>query len=107
VNPPAVEVPLPVARDHPSFDGHFPGRPILPGVALLGEVFAALARNIAFDPVAFTLASAKFLRPVPPGEALVLRFTGTPGGTIRFEVHGEAGPVASGAVAPRREQAAA
>lgn len=102
MNTAAAEVPLAIARDHPAFEGHFPGRPILPGVALLGEVFAALARGAAFDPVAFTLSSAKFLRPVPPGEPLVLRFTQAPGGAIRFEVHGDAGLVASGSVAPRR-----
>ena len=106
MSPATREIALPIARDHPAFEGHFPGRPILPGVALLGEVFAALARNAAFDPLAFTLSSAKFLRPVPPGEPLVLRWVSTPGGAIRFEVHGEAGPVASGAVAPRRPDVA-
>ncbi len=107
MNPAAVEIPLALARDHPAFEGHFPGRPILPGVALLGEVFAALERSAGFDPVTFTLGSAKFLRPVPPGEALRLRFTQAPGGAIRFEVHGDAGPVASGAVAPRRPEGTA
>ncbi len=106
MNPSAGEVPLGIAPDHPAFEGHFPGRPILPGVALLGEVFAALARSAGFDPLSFTLSSAKFLRPVPPGEPLVLRFAQAPGGAIRFEVHGEAGLVASGAVAPRRAEGA-
>lgn len=107
MNATASEVPLDIARDHPAFEGHFPGRPILPGVALLGEVFATLARCAAFDPVAFTLSSVKFLRPVPPGESLVLRFTRSPGGGLRFEVHGAGGPVANGAVAPRRAETGA
>lgn len=97
----AVEVPLPIARDHPAYEGHFPGRPILPGVALLGEVFATLARERAFDPVAFTLASAKFLRPVTPGDDLVLRVTPSAGGSVRFEVRALSGTVANGLLVPR------
>jgi 3-hydroxymyristoyl/3-hydroxydecanoyl-(acyl carrier protein) dehydratase len=37
-----VETPLAVTSDHPAFEGHFPGKPILPGVAILAEVLAAV-----------------------------------------------------------------
>jgi len=66
-----------IAVDHPAFDGHFPGRPVLPGVALLAEVLEAalrepaLAACIGSEP---RLAVVKFLAPVGPGAALVIDF---------------------------------
>jgi 3-hydroxymyristoyl/3-hydroxydecanoyl-(acyl carrier protein) dehydratase len=38
----AHTVALAIAADHPAFAGHFPGRPLLPGVALLSEVLEAV-----------------------------------------------------------------
>ena len=35
-------VELPIAPDHPAFAGHFPGQPLLPGVALLAAVLEAI-----------------------------------------------------------------
>lgn len=66
-----------IAADHPAFDGHFPGQPVLPGVALLAEVMEAaraeptLAACIGSTP---TLAVAKFLAPVRPGASLSIDF---------------------------------
>jgi 3-hydroxyacyl-[acyl-carrier-protein] dehydratase len=66
-----------IALDHPAFDGHFPGHPLLPGVALLAEVLEAahadadLARCIGAAP---QLQVAKFLAPVRPGTVLWLDF---------------------------------
>ena len=62
-----------VAPDHPAFAGHFPGRPMLPGVALVAEAMEAaaadpaLARAIGPAP---RLSVVKFLHPVGPGERL-------------------------------------
>lgn len=90
-----MESALPVAADHPAFAGHFPGRPILPGVVLLAEAMAAVAA-LAGDPVErWTIASAKFLSPVTPGMALALVREPTAGG-VRFEVRAGARVVASG-----------
>ena len=64
-----------IAVDHPAFDGHFPARPVLPGVALLAEVLEAalgepaLAACIGIEP---RLAVVKFLAPVGPGAQLRL-----------------------------------
>ena len=66
-----------VATDHPAFDGHFPGQPILPGVALLAEVMEAamgdpeLARAVGAEP---RIAVVKFLGAVRPGAVLEIRF---------------------------------
>ena len=66
-----------IAADHPAFDGHFPGRPVLPGVALLSEVLEAGAREplvaecIGDSP---RLSVVKFLAPVGAGASLVIAF---------------------------------
>ncbi len=66
-----------VATDHPAFAGHFPGHPILPGVALLAEVLEAargeptLAACIGAAP---RLSIVKFLAPVRPGALLSIEF---------------------------------
>ena len=64
---------LTIAPDHPAFDGHFPGRPILPGVALVAAVLEAMlgdpATAAALEaPVA--LRQAKFHAVVGPGAGL-------------------------------------
>ena len=54
--------------DHPALPGHFPGRPIVPGVVVLDRVLDAL--EAAHRPLgALRLPQVKFLRPLLPGEA--------------------------------------
>ena len=56
-----------IAADHPSLPGHFPGRPIVPGVVLLDAAFALImARHPGCLPSA--LPSVRFTRPVRPGQ---------------------------------------
>jgi 3-hydroxyacyl-[acyl-carrier-protein] dehydratase len=60
-----------IAADHPAFDGHFPGQPILPGVVLLSLVMqAALEAAARHAPAAGPHAGdrrVKFIAPVAPG----------------------------------------
>jgi 3-hydroxymyristoyl/3-hydroxydecanoyl-(acyl carrier protein) dehydratase len=56
---------LRVPDEGPHFEGHFPGRPILPGVALLALVAAALDRGAIRR-----IAHARFRSVVGPGERL-------------------------------------
>jgi len=78
-------MPLPIAADHPAYAGHFPGRPILPGVVLLDAALHALAAWQGMSGSA-QLKSAKFHSPVQPGEALTLHTTASPTGGFRFEI---------------------
>ncbi len=77
---------LSVAADHPAYAGHFPGRPILPGVLLLDEAIQALAGQNGLDAASGQIKAAKFLSPVSPGESLRLHFSETAAGVFRFEV---------------------
>jgi 3-hydroxyacyl-[acyl-carrier-protein] dehydratase len=56
-----------VAADHPSLPGHFPGRPIVPGVVLLDE---ALALIRAHHGGALSALRVKFIAIVQAGEAI-------------------------------------
>jgi 3-hydroxyacyl-[acyl-carrier-protein] dehydratase len=57
---------LSVPHDHPSLPGHFPGRPIVPGVVLLDLVFEAIRNSLARPVELLAIASAKFLQAVAP-----------------------------------------
>jgi 3-hydroxymyristoyl/3-hydroxydecanoyl-(acyl carrier protein) dehydratase len=82
-----------IPADHPAFAGHFPGQPLLPGVALLSEVLeavmgdAALAARVGPSP---RIGTVKFLAPVRPGAQLSIQFDAG-ASSLRFEVHGEGG----------------
>lgn len=97
-----VETPLAVAADHPAYEGHFPGKPILPGVALLAEVLAAIEAATARGPLEWEVANAKFLAPVGPGTSLTLIHEPTTTGGMRFEVRSPESLVASGLLARRK-----
>jgi 3-hydroxymyristoyl/3-hydroxydecanoyl-(acyl carrier protein) dehydratase len=92
VLPGSVRAALPIAADHPSFAGHFPGQPILPGVVLLAELLEAMRRHAATAAwlgAAPQLTQAKFITAVRPGEALEAEWTlpGSAAGRARFEIH--------------------
>jgi 3-hydroxyacyl-[acyl-carrier-protein] dehydratase len=58
--------PLRIGADHPSLPGHFPGRPVVPGVVVLDEVAACAARELGGAPA--RIPQVKFLAPLLPGE---------------------------------------
>lgn len=71
-----------IAADSPFFAGHFPGHPILPGIAQLSLVSEALGGvSIAEIP------SLRLRSPVRPGDVLAARIDGpAEDGTVRFEL---------------------
>lgn len=83
-----VEIPA----SSPFFAGHFPGHPILPGVAQLALVERALGAPLA------ELRAVKLRRPVGPGEVLDLSLGEPDGdGWTRFELRRAGETVSSGA----------
>ncbi len=82
--------------DHPAFAGHFPGTPIVPGVLLLDAALHALQAATGRD--AAEVASAKFLLPIGPGQALTLACEAgdDAGGRARFSIAAGAQQAASG-----------
>ena len=77
---------LDIAADHPAFDGHFPGTPILPGAVLLDEALRFIEADLALDLSEWQIATAKFLERVRPGDALTIEHSGAANGLVRFTV---------------------
>ncbi|HEV2853202.1 MAG TPA: hypothetical protein VHC97_10405 [Thermoanaerobaculia bacterium] len=84
----------------PLFTGHFPGHPILPGVAHLAIAGQALGASLN------GLKGIKLRRPVGPGDVLELSL-GDPDedGWLRFELRREGEAVSSGSVSISGETA--
>ena len=88
-----------VTANEPCFTGHFPGRPIMPGVLILEALAQAgallAAKQVGFDPACdaiFLMAmdKVKFRKPVLPGDALVLEVVPLRKGGTVWKMRGEA-----------------
>lgn len=85
-----------IPADHPALEGHFPGKPIVPGVVLL-ELVQRQARVLAgFHDGPVQWQRVKFLRPVEPEQPIRLHIEGT-ADQFSFIIRSEDGePVARG-----------
>lgn len=64
-----------VEHSHPCLPGHFPGRPLVPGVVVLDHVLAAI--EDAHGPLgALRLPQVKFASPLLPGQAARIELEG-------------------------------
>ena len=78
------------------FAGHFPGRPILPGVALLAIVLETLARDTGRAAALRAIPFARLRQPVVPGQVLEIGGRDGEGGRVRFDVRCDGALVANG-----------
>jgi 3-hydroxymyristoyl/3-hydroxydecanoyl-(acyl carrier protein) dehydratase len=97
----ADEARLTFPADHPAFPGHFPGDPMVPGALLLDEALAAVcaARGLAYE--SLRVGSAKFLRPVRPGQEVVVRWRDSGPGLLDLGLFAADRPVATATVSSR------
>ena len=92
-----------VTMNEPFFTGHFPNRPVMPGVMML-EALAQAAAILAFDNVGVLpddntvfyfvgIDNARFKKPVEPGDQLILNATleRSKAGVVKFSSHGTVG----------------
>ena len=87
-----------VAHDHPSLPGHFPGRPVVPGVVVLERVVDAI--EAAHGPLAaLRLPQVKFVQPLLPGESAHIAIETLDTRRWRFRVTRDGALIASGELA--------
>ena len=86
---------LRMPADHPCLPGHFPGRPLVPGVWLLEQVAQALlawrGERLA------RIVEAKFVAPLRPDETADLVLAERDG-RLRFEISRDGIPLARGMI---------
>ena len=92
-----IEREFTVPADSPWFSGHFPGNPILPGVAQLEMVAAAIGESSGKNLYVARLGRVKFKNLVRPGERLCIaaRPSAEPG-AFTFSIHAGDKEVCSG-----------
>lgn len=81
------------APDHPVFSGHFPGRPIVPGVLLLDTMLRRIESDTGLAIAG--IAAAKFLSPAVPGDLLELHYE-VAQAAIHFEIRSGVRKIAIG-----------
>jgi 3-hydroxyacyl-[acyl-carrier-protein] dehydratase len=92
-----------VTMNEPFFMGHFPNRPVMPGVLML-EALAQAAAILAFDNIDVRpddstvfyfvgIDNARFKKPVEPGDQLVLNATleRSKAGIVKFSANATVG----------------
>jgi len=79
VAPNLLEAHVFVPKDSVWFSGHFPGEPILPGIAVVHAVYETIlqdAKNQGESVHISSLKRIRFTSPVRPGDTLLITMTG-------------------------------
>jgi hypothetical protein len=88
-----------LAPDLTVFDGHFPGAPILPGVAQVDWAIVFARRRFTLPPVFRRLDALKFSQPTRPGMRIQIEWHwNAANATLRFEYRSDAGRHSSGRI---------
>jgi 3-hydroxymyristoyl/3-hydroxydecanoyl-(acyl carrier protein) dehydratase len=103
-----IEALADVPADSPWFSGHFPGEPILPGIALVYIAQRAIIQDALAkgeQVLLHALKRVRFTQPVRPGETLSLNITGEEAGEdilFYFKVTNKENIVCSGAIVAKK-----
>lgn len=90
-------MPFSIPTDHPSLPGHFPGRPLVPGVVLLDRVIERI--EAVHGPMSeLRLPQVKFLRPLLPGQIADIELDTLDASRWRFRVRHAGELLASGEI---------
>ena len=84
-----------IAANHPSLPGHFPGRPIVPGVVLLDRVLVEAERWLQRSLRPASLPNAKFTAPLLPEQDAELQLK-LEGDELRFSLSRDGSSIAQG-----------
>lgn len=86
-----IEVEL--VAQHPIFEGHFPGRPVVPGVVTISIIREMLSEIVSAKVRFTTLKSCKFVSAILPREGLTLAIEMTVNNDhLRAEVRQDGNP---------------
>lgn len=69
-----LSVSVGIKRDHPIFNGHFPGKPVLPGVCTLQIAGELLSKYLNKECLLVNGENIKFMSLVIPGENTILNY---------------------------------
>jgi 3-hydroxyacyl-[acyl-carrier-protein] dehydratase len=84
-----------IEKNHPALAGHFPGKPIVPGVLILDEVMQAATQWRG--PLRLRqVVSVKFDSPLKPGREFSIKLREDGSSYIAFECSLDGSPLASG-----------
>lgn len=99
-----LESTIDVPAEHPAFAGHFPGRPVLPGVVLLEHVIEEAEKRFGRQLAIAEMPWVKFLVPLSPGDSASIRLK-RDREMLHFEVRRGALRIAQGVFRIRADRA--